>query len=162
MIHVRIDNPHSTALNIYVDISQIQSSSTPTMNEHIYDHLIHSKTSAPSQTKIAYVQPLKKKNYTLQQILEHVETIQQDYEQIVHHRETTSTSSCFFSIKHLTKILKNRRRIKTKSNDLSLTSTYSKEKSPFIFGGETLQWIALPQQQQHDDDTHIYENELSP
>ena len=159
MIHVRIDNPHSTALNIYVDISQIQSS-TPTMNEHIYDHLIHSKTSVPSQTKTAYVQPLKKKNYSLQQILDHVETIQQDYEQIVHHRETTSTSSCFFSIKHLTKILKNRRTIKTKSTDSSVMSTYSIEKSPFIFGGETLQWIALPQQQH--DDTHIYENELSP
>ncbi|CAF4768992.1 unnamed protein product, partial [Rotaria magnacalcarata] len=28
-------------------------------------------------------------------------------------------------------------------------------KSPFIFGGETLQWIALPQ-----SDDHIYENDL--
>ena len=164
MIHVRIDNHHPTALNIYVDISPSQSSNRTTMDENIYDHLFpQTKTIASTQSKFAQVQPLKKKNYTLKQILDHVETIQQEYEQIVHHHhhQPSSSSSCFFPIKHLTKILKNRRTIKTKPREPSITShsSSSKPKSPFTFGGETLQWIAFPQPQ-HDDDNHIYENEV--
>jgi hypothetical protein len=163
MIHVRIDNHHSTALDIYVNISSSpKSSPLPSIDEqeHIYDRLFDSKNFTPRQSKIVknrtdYINPLNKKNYTLKQILDNVETIQQQYEQVIHNRKTSSSSSCFFTFKHITKILKNLRTIKTKSIDQSIENSYSENKSPFIFGGETLQWIALPR---HDDENHIYEN----
>jgi hypothetical protein len=167
MIHVRIDNDHSTAVNIYVNISPkknpIISSSSPIpssgyhSDEHIYDRLFDTKNFPLRQSKIVknqtdYINPLNKKNYTLQQILDNVETIQQQYEQVINNRKT---SSCFFTFKQITKILKNLRTIKTKTNDEFIENNYSENKSPFIFGGETLQWIALPQ-----NDNHIYENEF--
>lgn len=167
MIHVRIDNHHSTALDIYVNISSknmITSSSPIPSNfndEHIYDRLFDTENSIPRQSKIIKnnridsIRPVNKKNYTLQQILENVETIQNQYEQVINNR-TTSTS-CFFSFKQITKILKNLRTIKTKTTEGIIKKNYSENKSPFIFGGETLQWIALPQ-----DDSHIYENEFIP
>ena len=157
MIHVRIDNHHSTALDIYVNISHSpKSSPASSIDEHIYDRLNYT----PRQSKIVknrmdYAPSLNKKNYTLQQILDNVETIQQQYEQVIHNQKTPS--SCFFTFKHLTKALKNLRTIKTKPTDQSPSNSYSQTKSPFIFGGETLQWIALPR---HDDEDHIYENEL--
>jgi hypothetical protein len=161
MIHVRIDNHHPTALDIYVNISHPpKSSSTPLIDEHIYDRLFDSNNFTPRQSKIVknrtdYIPSFNKKNYTLQQILDNVETIQQQYEKVIHNRKTPS--SCFFTFKHLTKILKNLRTIKTKPVDQSIENSYSEIKSPFIFGGETLQWIALPR---HDDENHIYENEF--
>jgi hypothetical protein len=165
MIHVRIDNHHSTALDIYVNISPKQNSiisSTPILSndEHIYDRLFDTKNFPLRQSKIVQnrmtdINPFDKKHYTLQQILDNVETIQQQYEQVINHRKT-STPSCFFTFKQVTKILKNLRKIKTKTNTELMENTYSEKKSPFIFGGETLQWIALPQ----DDDNHIYENEF--
>jgi hypothetical protein len=168
MIHVRIDNHHSTALDIYVNISpknMITSSPIPSSgyhsDEHIYDHLSHTNNFSSRQSKIVknrseYIRPSNKKNYTLEQILDNVETIQKQYEQVVNHRTTSSSSSCFLSFKHITKLLKNSRTIKSKSVEQQpIKKTYSENKSPFIFGGETLRWIALPQ-----DDTHIYENEF--
>ena len=153
MIHVRIDNHQSTALDIYVNISPPK---TP-VDEHIYDRLFDSmRQSKIVSTRTNYVNSSNKKNYTLQQILDNVEMIQQQYEQVMDNRPTSS--SCFFTFKHITKILKNLRTIKqAKSNDQSLdkTSSSSSTKSPFIFGGETLQWIALPQD---DEENHIYEN----
>jgi hypothetical protein len=166
MIHVRIDNRHSTAVDIYVNISPkqnsiISSSPMPLNDEPIYDRLFDTKNYPLRQSKIVknrtdYVNPLNKKNYTLQQILDNVETIQQQYEQVINNRKTSSSSSsCFFTFKQITKLLKNLRTIKTKTNNESIENNYSENKSPFIFGGETLQWIALPQ-----DDNHIYENEF--
>ncbi|CAF1467153.1 unnamed protein product [Rotaria sordida] len=170
MIHVRIDNHHSTAVDIYVNISPkniITSSPIPSSdyhnNEHIYDRLFDTKNFTPRQSKIVknqidYIRPINKKNYTAQQILDNVETIQKQYEQVVNNRtKSTSSSSCFFTFKQITKILKNLRTIKTKTNDEIYENNYLEKKSPFVFGGETLQWIALPQ-----DDNHIYENEFIP
>jgi hypothetical protein len=88
-----------------------------------------------------------KKIYTLQQIHDNVETIQKHYEQIIDN--PISSSSCFSSLKHLTKIFK---LFRTKPIEQSQPI---ENQSPFIFGGETLHWIALPQ---YND--HIYENEL--
>ncbi|CAF3541954.1 unnamed protein product [Adineta steineri] len=168
MIHVRIDNHHSTAVDIYVNISEknmITSSSPISSNdEHIYDHLVHNENYLPRQSKIVKNrtdsnQSINKKNYTLQQVLDNVETIQKQYEKVIHTRTTSSTPTCFFSFKQITKILKNLRTIKTtKTNEEIIETSYSENKSPFIFGGETLQWIALPQDD--DDDDHIYENEF--
>ena len=166
MIHVRIDNHHSTAVDIYVNISpqNMITSSSPissssSTDEHIYDRLSHIDTSLPRQSKVIYnnrtasSRSMNKKNYTLQQILDNVETIQKQYEQVVNDR-TTSTPSCFFSMKQLTKVLKSLRTVKTKTSEEITQTDNSETKSPFIFGGETLQWIALPQ------DEHIYENEF--
>ncbi|CAF1175757.1 unnamed protein product [Rotaria sp. Silwood1] len=167
MIHVRIDNHHSTAVDIYVNISPkniITSSSPIPSNEHIYDHLFDTKNYTSRQSKIIKnridynIRPINKKNYTLEQILDNVETIQKQYEQVVNNRiksTTTTSSSCFFTFKQITKILKNLRTIKTKTNNEIDENNYLENKSPFVFGGETLQWIALPQ-----DDNHIYENEF--
>jgi len=155
MIHVRIDNHHSTALDIYVNISPktmiTSSTPIPSNDEHIYDHLFDTESLIPRQSKIVN-NSINKKNYTLQQILDNVETIQNQYDKVINNRPTTS---CFFSFKQITKILKNLRTIKTKTNEEIIQNNYSENKSPFIFGGETLQWIALPQ-----DDNHIYENEF--
>jgi hypothetical protein len=163
MIHVRIDNHRSTAVDIYVNISPktippSSSSPIPFNDEHIYDRLFDTKTSTPRQSKIVqnridYNHSINKKNYTLQQILDNVESIQQQYEQVIHHQ--SKSPSCFFTFKQITKLLKNLRTIKSKTNNQSIRSNCSENKSPFIFGGETLQWIALPQ-----DDQHIYENEI--
>lgn len=170
MIHVRIDNHNSTAVDIYVNISPKKnstissspsfssSSPIPSTNEHIYDRLYDTKNYPLRQSKIVKntktsSNTYNKKTYTLQQILDNVETIQQQYEQVIHHQNLPSTSTCFFSFKQLTKILKNLRTIKPKTINQSMEKIYSETKSPFIFGGETLQWIALPQ-----DDNHIYEN----
>lgn len=165
MIHVRIDNHHSTAVDIYVNISPkktpiISSTPIPSDDEHIYDRLFDTKNYPLRQSKIVksskdYMNISNKKNYTLQQILDNVETIQQQYEQVIHNQKISPTSTCFFSFKQITKILKNLRTIKTKPIDQSIQTIYSDNKSPFIFGGETLQWIALPQ---HDQ--HIYENDF--
>ena len=166
MIHVRIDNHHSTAVDIYVNISpkpsqppSLSSSPIPFDNEHIYDRLFDTNIyPIAQQSKIVQTNLLNKKTYTLEQILDNVETIQKQYEQVIHNRtkSSSSTPSCFFTFKQLTKILKNLRTIKSKTNhNQSLKKDYSTHKSPFIFGGETLQWIALPQ-----DDQHIYENEF--
>jgi hypothetical protein len=46
-------------------------------------------------------------------------------------------------------------KILRKENEQIKQINQIENKSPFIFGGETLQWIALPQ---YND--HIYENEL--
>ncbi|UJR31729.1 hypothetical protein I4U23_019209 [Adineta vaga] len=166
MIHVRIDNHHSTAVDIYVNISpqNMINSSSPisSTDEHIYDRLSHIDTSLPRQSKIiqhrtASIRSMNKKNYTLQQVLDNVETIQKQYEKVINNRITStssSSSSCFFSMKQLTKVLKNLRTIKTKTTEETFQANDSELKSPFIFGGETLQWIALPQ------DEHIYENEF--
>jgi hypothetical protein len=155
MIHVRIDNHHSTALDIYVNISPktmiTSSTPIPSNDEHIYDHLFDTEIFIPRQSKIIN-NSINKKNYTLQQILDNVETIQNQYDKVINNRTKTS---CFFSFKQITKILKNLRTIKTKTNEEIIQNNYSENKSPFIFGGETLQWIALPQ-----DDNHIYENEF--
>ncbi|CAF1527424.1 unnamed protein product [Rotaria magnacalcarata] len=170
MIHVRIDNQNSTAVDIYVNISPKNTITTSSpipisdyrTNENVYDRLFDTTNFTSRQSKIVknrkdYVRPIDKKHYTLEQILNNVETIQKQYEQVVHHRTTpASTPSCFFTFKQITKLLKNLRTIKTKSNDENtINKQYSEHKSPFVFGGETLQWIAFPQ-----DDSHIYENEF--
>ncbi|CAF2031877.1 unnamed protein product [Rotaria magnacalcarata] len=90
-----------------------------------------------------------KKTYTLQQIFDNVESIQKQYEQIM---DTKMASSCFFSLKQ---IIKNFNFLRHKTNQQLQNSNSIEYKSPFIFGGETLQWIALPQ-----SDDHIYENDL--
>ena len=180
MIHVRVDNHHSNTVDIYVNISpknmirsssssSSSSSSIPTSdyhsNEHIYDHLFDAQNSVLRQSKIVknhkdYTHSMKRKNYTLKQILDNVETIQQQYEQFVDHRRISTSSSapsstCFLTFKQIARVLKNIRTIKTKTNDETMKSNYLENRSPFIFGGETLQWIALPQ-----DDDHIYENDF--
>lgn len=168
MIHLRIDNHNSTAVDIYVNISQdnMMTTSSPIpfkdchTNENQYDRLFETNICTPKQSKIVknrkdYSCPMNKKHYTLKQVLDNVDTIQKQYEQVVNHRtKPISTPTCFFTFKQLTKLLKNLRTIKTKTDDDSTTPTqYSEIKSPFTFGGETLQWIALPQ-----NDSHIYEN----
>jgi hypothetical protein len=136
MIHIHIDNHHSTGIEIHIDISMKNfTNSTP-------------KKTLPSPI----IFNPNKKIYTLQQIHDNVETIQKHYEQILDNPITSSSSSCFYPFKQMTKIFKNIKFIRTKPIEQSKQIEY---KSPFIFGGETLQWIALPQ-----DNDHIYENEL--
>jgi len=158
MIQIRIDNQHSASVDIFVGISPsnqlsmshpptLSSSSTPIShdNEHIYDRLFdQSQISTIRQSKIVRQRSssITKKNYTLKQILDNVEHIQQQYEQVFHDQKT---SSCFFPLKQLTKILKHRKTLKTtKTSPPIYEKIYSNSKSPFTFGGETLQWIALP------------------
>lgn len=170
MIHVRIDNHNSTAVDIYVNISPNDTirSSSPISSltdyktkENVYDRLFDKENVSFRQSKIVKsrpesMRPINKKNYTLEQILDNVEAIQKQYEKVVTH-QAPSSSSCFFPFKKLTKVLKNLRTMKPKLNNEIYKTTYSEPKSPFIFGGETLQWIALPQ-----DDSHIYENAFIP
>ena len=158
MIQIRIDNQHSASVDIFVGISpsnQLSMSHPPTLsssstsishdNEHIYDRLFdQSQISTIRQSKIVRQRSssITKKNYTLKQILDNVEHIQQQYEQVFHDQKT---SSCFFPLKQLTKILKHRKTLKTtKTSPPIYEKIYSNSKSPFTFGGETLQWIALP------------------
>lgn len=165
MIQIRIDNQHSNSVDIFVDISPSHHlpihppSSSPIPSddneEHIYDRLFdQSQISSIRQSKIVHQRSasIAKKNYTLKQILDNVENIQQQYEQVIHHQKTSP--SCFFTLKHLTKILKSRKPLKstttTKKSLPIYEKIYSESKSPFTFGGETLQWIALPRP--------IYEN----
>jgi hypothetical protein len=130
MIHIHIDNYYPTAMNIHVDISVKNSTVSPIISNRYY--------SNDNQNK---------KIYTLQQIYDNVERIQKYYENSI-----PSSSSCFLSLKKMRKIFKAFKPSQTKpikqSNQLE-------NKSPFIFGGETLQWIALPQ---YND--HIYENDF--
>jgi hypothetical protein len=138
MIHIHIDNT-----DIYVNISMKNLTRstriTSNGNEHIYDNLLDKNDD------------YHRKNYTLQQILDNVETIQKEYEQI----RGNSITSCFFSLKQLTKLFKNFQVLPNKTTEEAKENDYIENKSPFIFGGETLQWIALPQ---YND--HIYENDL--
>jgi hypothetical protein len=136
MIRIHIDNHHSTGIDIHVDISMKNfTNSTP--------------KKKPLPSPIACNR--NKKIYTLQQIYDNVETIQKHYEQI-NPITSSSSSSCFYPLKQMTKVFKNIKSLRTKPIEQSKSNEY---KSPFIFGGETLQWIALPQ-----DNDHIYENEL--
>jgi hypothetical protein len=134
MIRIHIDNHYSTGIEIHVDISMKNfTNSTP-------------KKAIPSPI----ISNSNKKIYTLQQIHDNVETIQKHYEQILDN--PIASSSCFYPFKQMTKIFKNIKTLRTKPIEQTKPIEY---KSPFIFGGETLQWIALPQ-----DHDHIYENEL--
>ena len=169
MIHVRIDRHQPTSVNIYVDISEKNlraSSSTPipadespmpkclTADQHIYDRLFDnsSYTSSRQSTIVKNLtRPISKKTYTMDQILSNVESIQQQYEQVIMTRKNPST--CFWTFKQLTKLLKNLRTIKNQAHDSSTKCANQEHRSPFTFGGETLRWIALPR-----DDRHFYEN----
>ncbi|UJR14948.1 hypothetical protein I4U23_001929 [Adineta vaga] len=160
MLRIHIDDVHPLNVDIYVDISTKSfTNSTPKKDilspilpnddyrdhqrDSIYDY-VHDNDN--------YVQ--QKKNYTLQQILDNVESIQKQYEQIIENPLTTS-SSCFMPLKHLTKLFKNFKCQRHKPIEQPRKIDHLENKSPFIFGGETFRWIALPQ---YDD--HIYENEL--
>lgn len=169
MIHVRIDRHHPTSVDIYVNISD-QSPSTPMLapsnnpsspDEHIYDRLFDqrsytsSRQSSIVKSRTDSASSWNRKHYTLQQVLENVETIQEQYERVVQHRKSSSTTlTCLSTFKQLAKVLKNMRSIKSSDDDQPKKMTCVENKSPFIFGGETLQWIALPR------DDHIYENEV--
>lgn len=89
-----------------------------------------------------------RKVYTVQQINDHVENIQKYSDQIA----LPTQSSCFYSLKKITKIFQNRR----SSNLEQISSSSIENKSPFKFGGDTLRWIALPSQLE----CHIYENDF--
>ena len=98
---------------------------------------------------------INKKIYTRQQIFDNVESIQKHYEQIL---ETSikSSTSCFSTLKQMIKSLKNFHSIlRNKTIEQTSKSIQMENKSPFIFGGDTLQWIALPQ-----SNNVIYENDL--
>ena len=88
-----------------------------------------------------------RKVYTLEQIRDHVQTIQKYSDQFA----LPTHSSCFYSLKKITKIFQNRRR-----PTLEHVTSSIEYKSPFKFGGDTLQWIALPSQ----IESHIYENDF--
>jgi hypothetical protein len=176
MIHVRIDRLNPSSVDIYVDVSERSSSlsascddhSTPlTINdEHIYDRLFDQKSHTSTRSNYRQSTIVKnrsyssssstKKHYTLQQILDNVDTIQEQYEQVVKRRKTSTTLTCLSSFKQLSRLVKNLRTIKSSSQDESNTESYIQDKSPFMFGGETFQWIAFPQ----DEQQHIYENDL--
>ena len=170
MIHVRIDRHHPTSVDIYVNISDqpqsSMSSSTPmlaphpptpplTPDEHIYDRLFDQRSCTTSRQSTVVKNPSwNRKHYTLQQVLANVETIQEQYERVVQHRKSSTTLTCLSTFKQLAKLLKNMRTIKSSDDDHPKKMIYVENKSPFVFGGETLQWIALPR------DDHIYENEF--
>ena len=88
-----------------------------------------------------------RKIYTRQQIDDHVQTIQKYSDELGNH----SNSSCFYPFKQMTKIFRN---LRTKPFESSSQSV--EYKSPFVFGGDTLRWIALPSQVE----SHIYENDF--
>jgi hypothetical protein len=139
MIHIHIDNNHPIDMDIHINISMknsMNSTQSPIISNRYYNN-----------EKYLYDNQ-HKKIYTLQQIHENVEMIQKYYEQILD-KPISSLSSCFFPFKKMIKIFKI---FRTKSTE---QTNQLENKSPFIFGGETLQWIALPQ---YTD--HIYENEL--
>ncbi|CAF3663177.1 unnamed protein product [Rotaria sp. Silwood1] len=138
---------HSTVIDINMNISMNSTSKNYYHNkqEYIYDDLYN------KQSNDSYVNNNLKhrKIYTLQQIFDNVETIQKQYEQII---ETSIRSSCFLSFKQM---IKNLNFLQNKTNEQIQKSKQIENKSPFIFGGETLQWFVLPQ---YID--HIYENDL--
>lgn len=92
-----------------------------------------------------------RKIYTRQQIDDHVQTIQKYSDELVN----PTNSSCFYPFKQMTKLFRN---LRTKPLECSSSSSSQsiEYKSPFIFGGDTLQWIALPSQ----IESHIYENDF--
>ena len=94
--------------------------------------------------------PDKKKRYTLQQILDNVETIQKQYDNVADN--PMRSSSCFFPLKRVTKLLRTFKTARTQSFE----DEPCHYPSPFVFGGETLQWFVLPRCY-HD---HVYENQL--
>ncbi|CAF3056882.1 unnamed protein product [Rotaria sp. Silwood2] len=153
---------HATVIDINVNVSMKKSTSSAPKNkvrspsismnyysnkqQQIYDDLYNKpiNNSYPNYLK-------NKKIYTLQQIFDNVESIQKQYEEFIE-TPIISSSSCFFSFKQM---IKNFNFLRNKTNEQIQKSNQIENKSPFIFGGETLQWIALPQ---YID--HIYENEL--
>lgn len=173
MIHVRINRYDPASVDIYVnmpDTSASQRHSTPLPisddQEHIYDRLFDKKpTIRSAQSTVVNQRTTNRKHYTLQQILDNVETIQDQYEKVVKTRQSSSTLTCFSSLKQWRKSLKHRRRSMKSSSSSSSTSSYSTSSinrgddehhstSPFMFGGETLQWFVYPRE--HSE--HIYEN----
>jgi hypothetical protein len=173
MIHLRIDRHHPNSIDIYVNIANSsvdQRSSTPKPSsssqadqmiddDHIYDHLFDPRVcnrtclSTIVSNRSTSNSSLYKKNYTLQQILDNVETIQGHYERVLKHRRTTLT--CLSTFKQLSKVLKKLRALKTPPSKPYQTPIVFDQPSPFVFGGETFHWIAMPH-----DNQHIYENEL--
>jgi len=152
MAHIHINTIHPMDIDIYVNISMKNfTNSTPKKdivspineNEHIYDYLYDEENNSN-----------KKKIYTLQQILDNVESIQQQYEQIIEN-SLPSSLSCFLPFKQMTKIFKNFKFLRHKPIEQPQQTNQIEDKSPFIFGGKTFHWIALPQ---YND--HVYENEL--
>lgn len=170
MIHVRINRYDPASVDIYVnvpDTSVSQRHSTPLPisddQEHIYDRLFDKKpTIRSAQSTVVNQRTTNRKHYTLQQILDNVETIQDQYEKVVKNRQSSSTLTCFSSLKQWRKSLKHRRRSMKSSSSSSSSSTSSinrgdnehRSTSPFMFGGETLQWFVYPRE--HSE--HIYEN----
>ena len=157
MIHVRIDRHHPSSVDIYVNIAERTSSP----DSHVYDRLFDQQSSSTyRQSSIVKTRSdsnpsLNRKHYTLEQVLDNVQSIQQQYEKVIKHRKANSTVTCRSTFKHLAKLVKNFRTIKPMEIDES-TSLTNDSKSPFIFGGETLQWIALPR----EESDHIYENDF--
>ncbi|CAF3934749.1 unnamed protein product, partial [Adineta steineri] len=157
MIHIHVDDIHPIDIDIYVNIST-KSFTNSTPKKDILSPIL-ANDYHPSREESVYeclfdkdISSNQKKIYTLQQVLDNVESIQKQYEQIIENSITTP-SSCFISLKHLTKVFKNFKFLRNKSIEQPRKINQIIDKSPFIFGGETLQWIALPQY--HD---HIYEN----
>ena len=147
MISVRINPRHSSAIDICLNVSMKTS---PTIANQLPSPIASSNTRRPIKTSPS-LSPCSKRRYTLQQILDHVENIQQQYEQVI---ENSERSACFLPWKQMGKLFKTLKPSRTKSNEPAETTDQTDEKCPFLFGGETFQWIALPQY--HD---HIYENE---
>ncbi|CAF1211213.1 unnamed protein product [Adineta ricciae] len=162
MLRIHIDEIHPLNVDIYVDISAKDfTNSTP--KKDILSPILPNDTLRDYADDTIYecVHEIdhscrQKKNYTLQQILDNVDSIQKQYEQLMQNPITsTQRVSCFMPLKHLTKMFKNFKFLRHRSQDQPRKTTHFDTKSPFIFGGETLHWIALPQY--HD---HIYENQL--
>lgn len=172
MIHVRINRHDPASVEIYVNMSERSSPSLTSKaesSEHIYDRLFDRRPSIRSAQTINTTatikpDPLHRKHYTLEQILANVETIQDQYEKVLKNRQSSSTLTCLSTWKQWRKSFKHRRRAMKSSS--SSSSSYledtedqcSTSTSPFLFGGETFQWIALPRE--HSDSEHIYENAI--
>lgn len=159
MLHIHIDDIHPRDVDIYVNISS-KSFTNSTPKKEVLSPILPNNYSTPRRDSIGeyprervnYSQT--KKIYTLEQILDNVDTIQKHYEQITEN-PLVPPPSCFVPLKQLSKIFKNFRLPRSKPVEQQRHVQQMETKSPFIFGGETLRWIALPQY--HD---HIYENEL--
>lgn len=165
MIHVRIDRLHPNSIDIFVNVDK--ESSTNDEQQHVYDRLFDQsslksvrQSTVVKTRKDSTTSSINRKNYTLEQILDNVQTIQDHYERFNKKQKNKSKFSNRSTLKNFKYFLKHFRTIKTVSHydnqDKNEYQSDSIESSPFIFGGETCRWIAYPR----DENEHIYENDF--
>ena len=165
MIHIRIDKNHTTAIDISVNTSMASfTCSTPkndllspiiskhcftNRKQHTYNYV---GVKSSSNSKVNYL--TDKKIYSPQQIFHNVETIQKQYEQTLQTPIKSSTSSCS-SLRKMINSIKRFNFLRNKTTIRTQKVTEAENRSPFSFGGNTLQWITLPRR-----NDWIYENEF--